>query len=254
MTALMIAARPRADSPGNTAGVETLIGIRFEPDGLGLKDFGSLLELFERLVAARCLSILLPIARRGLVRDAVMLERLEVIEAFLKGRARDGTLSSAALGELLFRIAYIPAPLPPMTEDRDSRPLGVSHLRTWNRHTIVPLLPIVEVRLGSIEFWCNVINLVTIFGLQDQAILKDVIQWTTGALSKMLGQSTYEPGVVYTAGVGKLYFDPEVLGPLTRDFDEVIMEEERTDTTVRLKVVLRRSTGPSYPVIADAIE
>lgn len=101
----------------------------------------------------------------------------------------------------------------------------------------LPLLPIEDIRKGSYEFIFSAVNLVAIFGLQDMALFKDVVQWVCSILHGMASDTQFRH--VIRRGDGYLRITPEMLIAMEA-FDSVELIEERTATNSKFVVRLSR--------------
>lgn len=115
------------------------------------------------------------------------------------------------------------------------------------------LLPIERIDLGSYEFVFSVVNLVTIFGLQDYGFLKDTVQWVVGELKSLMEFTPDEISDPYTTKQTRgdksetirsgpstaILLTPEVIREL-RGYDSVEFLEETKPGSRRLRIKLVR--------------
>jgi hypothetical protein len=103
------------------------------------------------------------------------------------------------------------------------------------------LLPIEDIRHGSYELVLQTINLAAVFGLQDFALTKDLVQCVVGAIRDLLEKQDGKEHPV-RSGKATVRVSPELIRAL-QPFDDVSITEERTAEGTILKLRLLKKGG-----------
>lgn len=208
---------------------ETRIILSIPNRGLGLRKLTSILRAFELLVCLRAMS------PRGQLDDAWHRLYREFLRATSQQKAESENLRSLGGARA------------PMFE------LWLQRLAEGKQ-----LLPLEKIDQGSYEFVCQALNLAAVFGLQDYALLKDVIQWSTSAVA---GLVKFEPDsendpyttrqtrgthaeTVRSGPSAAVLLTPEMVRAF-RDFDSVEFTEETKIGVRKLRIKLVKTSGAS---------
>ena len=99
---------------------------------------------------------------------------------------------------------------------------------------------LVDIQRGSYDFVFQAANLFIVLGLQDLSLVKDLAQWTSGALRDVVVAKFGTGHTISSGNEAKLRLSPELVESL-RDFDDVTMREVRTKTKHEVFISLHRN-------------
>lgn len=209
--------------------MSTRISLAIPSEDLSVRGLTSVLRLFELLVALRAVS-----PSGVLVETWAVLYR-EYVKSVFASAARRGPFFWFEISGRL--IGTQPSDIDLVAENGTDSNLFESWLSA--EFVGMDLLPIEDIRDGSYDIVLQTVNLVAVFGLQDSALTKDLVQWLVGALKDLLEKQDGSEHAV-RSGKAAVRVSPELIRAL-QPFDDVSITEERTSdgTILKLRLVKR---------------
>jgi hypothetical protein len=193
------------------------ISFAIPSEDLSVRGLTSVLRLFELLVALRVVS------PSGQLAETWAVLYRQYVQSVFASAARRGPF----LWGLDISGRFIGSQ--PSDIDLDAESGTDSNLfESWLAAEFVgmDLLPIEDIEHGSYDLILQTVNLAAVFGLQDFALTKDLVQWLVGALKDLLEKQDGKEHVV-RSGKAAVRISPDLIRAL-QPFDDVSITEERT--------------------------
>lgn len=208
------------------------ISLAIPSEDLSVRGLTSVLRLFELLVALRAVS------PSGELAETWAVLYRDYVRSLLAA-ARRGPFFSLDISEIFIYTQLSEIDL--NTENGTDSNLFESWLAA--EFVGMNLLPIEDIQHGSYDLVLQTINLAAVFGLQDFALTKDLVQWLVGALKDLLKKQDGKEHTV-RSGNAAVRVSPELIRAL-QSFDDVSITEERTTegTILKLRLVRKGAKG-----------
>ncbi len=211
--------------------MSTRISLAIPSEDLSVRGLTSVLRLFELLIALRAIS-----PSGELAETWVVLYR-EYVKSVFASAARRGPFFWLEVSG-----AFMSA-RPSDIDLTDENGTDSNLFESWLAAEFVgmDLLPIEDIREGSYDLVLQTVNLVAVFGLQDSALTKDLVQWLVGALKDLLKKQDGSEHAV-RSGKAAVRVSPELIRAL-QPFDDVSITEEQKSggTILKLRLVKREA-------------